>query len=106
MQIEPFQEGKSSVFTEEDTELTFLCVCVGGTMLVGGRGAGRGFGTGLGRECNSPQHPLCSPEGRTEGMKPPKTPPGPVNQTKSIAKESEGISAQQELKPKLAGASH
>lgn len=47
-----------------------------GTMLVGGRGAGRGFGTGLGCECNSPQHPLClgAPKGRTEGIKPHKSP--------------------------------
>lgn len=79
-----------------------------GTMLLEGHGAGRGFGTGMGCECNSPQHPLClgAPKGRTERIKPPKPPLKAVNQTKPIPKESVGISAQQELKPKLAGASH
>lgn len=46
------------------------------------------------------------PKAEQRELNPIKAPPRPVNQAKPIPKEPVGISAQQELKPKLAGASH
>lgn len=67
-----FSEGKSSVLTEEDAELTFLCLCVGGNDAGVGTCGWERSGTGLGCECNSPQPPLRlgAPKGRTEAIKP------------------------------------
>lgn len=65
-----FSGRESSVLTEEDTELTFLCVCVGGNDAGGGRGAGRGSGTGLGCECNSPQIPCALPKAEQRELNP------------------------------------